>query len=120
MHEIETRGFKNGQWSDTKAPAWFDHARDTDRAWTEAFTDHGVLLVDEFDCGDSIQIYQAKDATYCVVFRDTNRVILVVFIKTASDYIRFCAEVIEPNVRLMMASEQLGERDRARRFRRAS
>jgi hypothetical protein len=120
MHEIDIRGFKNGRWSDTKPPAWFDQAKDTDQAWRAAFSGHGVMLVDEFDYGDRIEIYRAKDATYCVVFWDTNQVILVVFIKAASDYIRFRAEVIEPNVRLMLASEHLEERDRARRLGRAS
>lgn len=116
MHEIEIRGFKNGRWSDTKPPTWFDQVKCTDRLWGAAFADHGVKLVDEFNFSDNIEIYRANDATYCVVFCDTDQVILVVFIKAASDYIRFRAEFIEPNVRLMLASIQLEERDRARRL----
>jgi hypothetical protein len=120
MHKIEIRGFKNGQWTEAKAPDWFDWAIDTDEAWTDAFKDYNVTLVDEFDCGDSIQIYRAENGIYCVVFRDTFQALAVVFIEAVSDYIQFRAQVIAPNVQLMMASNQLEEWERARPLRRVS
>jgi hypothetical protein len=120
MHKIEIRGFKNGQWTEAKAPEWFDRATDTDDAWTDAFKKHDVTLVDEFDCGDSIEVYRAAGGTYCVIFRDTSQVLVVVFIEAASDYIQFRAQLIAPNVQLMMTSKQLDEWEQARRLRRAS
>jgi hypothetical protein len=96
MHKIEIRGFKNGQWTEAKAPEWFDRATDTDEAWTDAFKDYRVTLINEFDCGDSIQIYRAENGSYCVVFRDTFQALAVVFIETTLDYIQFCAQVIAP------------------------
>jgi hypothetical protein len=120
MYGIEVRGFKNGKWTEAKAPEWFDRVADTDEAWTEAFRHHNLVPVDEFDCGDSIEISRAENGTYCVVFRDTFQAFAVVFIEAASDYIQFRAQVIAPNVQLMMASKQLDEWDRARQLRRAS
>src|SRR5262245_28446612 len=64
MHKIEIRGFKNGKWSVAKAPEWFGRATDTDDAWTKAFARYNVILVDEFDCGDSVEIYRAENGTY--------------------------------------------------------
>jgi hypothetical protein len=43
-----------------------------------------------------------------------------VFITSPSDYIRFRAEYIMPNVMLDMAAVQLDERERSRQLRRAS
>jgi hypothetical protein len=124
MHKIEVRGFKNGQWTEAKAPEWFDRAIDTDESWTDAFKNHGVTLVDEFDCGDSIEIFGDENGTYCIVFRDAVQALVVVFIESASDYIEFRAQVIAPNVQLMMSGKQLDEWERAReqaqRLRRAS
>jgi hypothetical protein len=120
MHKIEIRGFKNGQWNDAGAPEWFNLATTSDEAWTDAFQRHHVTFVEEFDCGDSIQIYRAKDGVYCVVFRDTFQALAVVFIEAASDYIQFRAQVIAPNVQLAIASKQLDEWERARQLRRAS
>jgi predicted O-methyltransferase YrrM len=116
MHKIEILGFKNGKWVEATAPEWFDRATDTDEAWTEAFRHHNVILVDEFDCGDSIEIYRAANGTYCVVFGDTFQALAVVFIEASSDYIQFRAQVIAPNVQLMMASKQLDEQERARQL----
>jgi len=120
MHKIEIRGFKNGQWTEAKAPEWFDQATDTDEAWTEAFRGQNVTLVDEFDYGDSVQIYRAENRTYCIVFRDAFEALLVVFIEAASDYIQFRAQVIAPNAQLMIAGKQLEEWERTRRLRQAS
>jgi hypothetical protein len=92
----------------------------TDEAWTEAFQRRNVTLVEEFDCGDSIEIYRANDGVYCVVFRDTFQALAVVFIEAASDYIQFRAQVIAPNVQLAISSKQLDEWERTRQLRRAS
>jgi hypothetical protein len=118
MHKTEIRCFKNGQWTEAMAPEWFGRATDTDEAWTDAFKK--VTLVDEFDFGDSIKIYQAETGTYCVVFWDTFQALLVVFIEAASDYIQFRAQVIAPSVQLMLSTIQLDEWERTRRLSRAS
>jgi hypothetical protein len=113
MHRIDVRGFKDGKWTEAKPPDWFDQATRTDKAWTDAFKDFDVTFVDEFDCGDNIAIYRAENGTYCVVFRDAVQAIVVVFPETASDYIQFRAQVIAPNVQLMMASKKIGEWEQA-------
>jgi len=118
MHKIEICCFKNGQWTEATAPEWFARATDTDEAWTDAFKK--LTHVDEFDFGDSIDIYQGETGTYCVVFGDTFQVVPVVFIEAASDYIQFRAQVIAPSVHLMLSRIQLDEWERNRRLSRSS
>jgi hypothetical protein len=120
MHKIDIRSFKDGQWNEAKAPEWFNLATDTDEAWTNAFQRRNVTFIEEFDSGDSVQIYRAEDGVYCVVFRDTCQALVVVFIERASDYVQFRAQIIAPYVQLEIASKQLDEWERARQFRRAS
>ena len=124
MHKIEVRGFKNGKWTEAKVPEWFDRATDTDKSWTDAFRDHGVTFVDEFDCGDSIEIFRAENGTYCIVFRDFSQALVAVFLESASDYIQFRAQVIAPNVQLMMSGKHFDDwkraQEQAQRLRRAS
>ena len=120
MNKIEICCFKNGQWTEATAPEWFGRAIDTDEAWTDVFKKHNITHVDEFDFGDSIDVYRAETGTYCVVFGDASQVLLVVFIDAASDYIQFRAQVIAPSVQLMLSTIQLDEWERTRRLSRAS
>jgi hypothetical protein len=114
MNNIEIKGFRNGQWTEGQPPKWFKWAINTDEDWTDAFKPYKVTLVDEFESCESIRIYRAEDGTYCVVFWDACQALVVVFIETPSEYLQFRAQIIAPLVQLMIASEQLDERHRAR------
>ena len=83
-----TYRFADGRLVKTGPPAWLVNATAKSENWEESLTAAGATKIDQFVGGsDAIEIYQAPDGSYLVLYWELQNCIADILVDNIADYL---------------------------------
>jgi hypothetical protein len=96
--------FADGRLVKTVPPQWFVNATANSENWEERFTAAGATKIAEFGSADGLEIYQAPDGSYFILYWELQNCIAEIFVDNIADYVLFRATYVAPLASLIGAS----------------